>query len=339
MFTYYAICLRIAQSISASQGKGRGVKRLLGVEMGVDELRWAFLAGSVLEATGSREMPTTGVGHVVDAITRIARAHRPDHLGVAVPARLNRETGVVELIMSISSGPWKRFLLRDELMSRVGCPTSILNDGRAFGTGELLMGAAQGLRNVLFLMLHTGGVGGAYAFEGRILAGATDRMGEFGHLTVDPGGDPCPGCDGRGCLETFASGQSIVRLYRAQAGWNPSGIAEVVAAAEEGDVIAAEILAASGRAVGTAMNSLAGAMPAEAVVIGGDIAPVVLPVMGEEIKLALAERPRQTCAPSLLTSTLGNWAPAVGAALTDVMDDAGQNSAQDGGQDARQNGG
>lgn len=290
--------------------------RLLGVEMGVAELRWALLAGTGVESTGSRRTPTSGVGHVVDEVTRIVRAHRPDRVGVTVPARLNRETGVVELAVSLSSGPWVHYPLRDELASRVECPVHVLNDGRAFGLAELMMGAAKGLRYVLFLLLHQGGVGGAYAFEGRILAGATDRMGEFGHLVVEPGGEPCPDCDGRGCLETFASGQSIVRRYRARAGWSPSDVGEVIAAAAEGDGIATEVLAESGRVVGTALNSLAGVMPVEAVVVGGDIAHMVLPWMTEEIKLGLSERPRQTCAPGLRSARLGLWAPALGAALT-----------------------
>ncbi|WP_194238545.1 ROK family protein [Streptomyces spongiae] len=292
------------------------VKRLLGVEMGVDELRWALIVGDSIEQKGSTETPRAGLLHAIDAVARTTRGHRPDRLGVAVPGDLNRTTGAVGEGSMNLVGPWAGYPLRDELAYRVGCPTEILNDARAFGHGELAMGAAKGLENVLFIMLHRGGVGGAYAFEGRILASPDDRLGEFGHLTVEPGGTSCPGCGGRGCLETFASGQAIVRRFRTRSSWSPSGVTAVTDAAEDGDRIAREVLAESGHAVGVILNSLAAAFPAQAAVVGGDIASAVLPWMADEIRAVLAERPSCTFEPDLLPATLGVWGPAVGAALT-----------------------
>lgn len=292
------------------------MERLLGVEMGVDELRWALIVGGSIEAKGSAGAPRAGLLHSIDAVTRTTREHRPDRLGVAVPGDLNRTTGVVGAGSKNLVGPWAGYPLRDELAYRVGCPTEILNDARAFGHGELVLGAAKGLENVLFIMLHRGGVGGAYAFEGRILASADDRLGEFGHLTVEPGGVHCPGCGGRGCLETFASGQAIVRRFRARSSWSPSGVAAVTEAAADGDQVAEELLAESGHAVGIVLNSLAAAFPTQAAVVGGDIASAVLPWMEDAIRSRLAERPSSTFEPDLLPASLGVWAPAVGAALT-----------------------
>ena len=292
------------------------VKRSLGVEMGVDELRWALIAGGSIETKGRGRTPDAGLLHAIDAVARTAREHRADRLGVAVPGDLNRTTGVVGVGSMNLVGPWAGYPLRDELAYRVGCPTEIVNDARAFGHGELVLGAAKGLENVLFLMLHRGGVGGAYALGGQILASADDRLGEFGLLTVEPGGTPCPGCGGRGCLETFASGQAIVRRFRARASWSPSGVTAVAEAAAEGDQVALDVLAESGRAVGIILNSLAAAFPTQAAVVGGDIASAVLPWMADEIRASLAERPSSTFEPVLLPASLGLWASALGAALT-----------------------
>ncbi|MFK4105835.1 ROK family protein [Streptomyces sp. NPDC019531] len=292
------------------------VERLLGIEMGVDELRWALIVEGSIETKGSSRTPRAGLVHLIDAVTRTTREHSPDRLGVAVPGDLNRTTGVVGMGSMNLVGPWAGYPLRDELAYRVGCPTEILNDARAFGHGELVLGAAKGLENVLFIMLHRGGVGGAYAFEGRILASADDRLGEFGHLTVEPGGAHCPGCGGRGCLETFASGQAIVRRFRARSSWSPSGVTAVTEAAADGDQVAVAVLAESGHAVGIVLNSLAAAFPTQAAVVGGDIASAVLPWMEDAIRIRLAERPGSTFEPDLLPASLGVWGPAVGAALT-----------------------
>lgn len=289
--------------------------RLLGVEMGIHELRWALVVGEEIQSTGSSTTPQAGLLHAIDAVTRMVGEHRPDRLGVAVPGDLNRRTGRVGFGSKNMVGPWVGYPLRDELAYRTGCPTEILNDARAFGHGELVLGAAKGLENVLFILLHQGGVGGAYAFQGRILASADDRLGEFGHLTVEPGGDRCPGCGGRGCLETFASGQAVVRRFRARSSWSPSGVAAVAEAAAAGDQVAADVLAESGRAVGIVLNSLAAAFPTQAAVVGGDIVSDVLPWMADEISTWLAERPDSTFEPALLPASLDVWAPAAGAAL------------------------
>jgi len=292
------------------------VKRWLGVEMGVDELRWALIVGDSVEVKGSVGTPRAGLLHAIDAVARTARELRADRLGVAVPGDLNRESGLIGAGSMNLVGPWAGYPLRDELEYRVGCPTEILNDARAFGHGELGLGAAKGLENVLFLMLLRSGVGGAYAFQGRILESADDRFGEFGHITVEPDGVRCPGCGGRGCLETLASGQAIVRRFRARSSWSPSGVAAVTEAAEDGDRTAAEVLAETGRAVGIVLNSLAAAFPTQAAVVGGDIASATLPWMADAIRVRLAERPLSTSEPDLLPASLGVWASALGAALT-----------------------
>jgi glucokinase len=298
-------------------GRGRPVvERVLGVEMAIEALRWTLLVGDTTEAKGESSTPRAGLFHAVDAVTRIAREHRPDRLGVAVVGEVNRVAGRVPSGSRNLVGPWAGFPLRDELAYRVGCPTEILNDARAFGHAELAFGAAKGLENVLFILLHKAGVGGAYAFEGRILESLDDRLGEFGHVVVEPDGAFCPGCGGKGCLETFTSGQAILRRFRSRSPWSPSRVTEVVEAAADGDPVAVEVLTEGGRAMGIVLDSLAAALPAQAAVVGGEIALDVLPWMGEEIRKRLAERPQCTANPALLPAELGVWASALGAALS-----------------------
>jgi predicted NBD/HSP70 family sugar kinase len=54
-----------------------------------------------------------------------------------------------------------------------------------------------------------GGIGAGIISKGHLLTGAHGYAGELGHISVDPNGALCPGCGGRGCLETVASATTV----------------------------------------------------------------------------------------------------------------------------------
>jgi glucokinase len=64
----------------------------------------------------------------------------------------------------------------------------------------------------VLLTLGTG-IGGGIIVGGRILHGFVGMAGEFGHMTVYPGGNPC-GCGNSGCLEKHASATAITAMGR-----------------------------------------------------------------------------------------------------------------------------
>src|SRR5205823_8368848 len=95
---------------------------------------------------------------------------------------------------------------------RVGRGVILENDGDAAAVGGEGLGAARGVEDMAMLTLGTG-VGGGIVFGGRIFHGMTGMAGEFGHITVEPEGVPCP-CGNRGCLEQYASATAVVRMAR-----------------------------------------------------------------------------------------------------------------------------
>lgn len=88
-------------------------------------------------------------------------------------------------------------------------PVAITNDANAAAIGELLFGAARGMRHAIVITLGTG-LGSGFIVNGELLNGADGFAGELGHTTVDPTGRHCA-CGKRGCLETYASASGICR--------------------------------------------------------------------------------------------------------------------------------
>jgi hypothetical protein len=149
---------------------------------------------------------------------------------------------------------WRDLPLRSLLAARTGLPVGLGHDVRAGALAEAALGAARGVRDVLFVAVGAG-VAGAALVDGRLLV-AGGFAGELGHLRVDPAGEPC-GCGGRGCVETVASAAAIARRYAARTGRPVAGAAAVAARVRKGDP---DAVAVWEEAVGALAEGLAAAV-------------------------------------------------------------------------------
>jgi glucokinase len=148
---------------------------------------------------------------------------------------------------------WRDFPLRDRLSEMVDLPTFVDNDAKALALGEGWLGAAQGERNFLAMVVSTG-VGGGIVLDGRLLDGAAGNAGHIGHVVVQPGGRRCS-CGGRGCLEAEASGTAIEKTT----GGSPADAPPAV-------------VARTGQLVGRAVASVANLLDLRLAVVAGSVA-------------------------------------------------------------------
>ncbi len=88
-------------------------------------------------------------------------------------------------------------------------PSVITNDANAAAIGEMLFGAAKGMKDFIVITLGTG-LGSGIVVNGKLVYGADGFAGELGHVIVDRNGREC-GCGRKGCLETYASASGIRR--------------------------------------------------------------------------------------------------------------------------------
>jgi glucokinase len=162
-------------------------------------------------------------------------------------------TGGGATVSPLNIPAWQEFPLLDRLGELTGIPTFVDNDAKALALGEGWVGAAQGCRDYVAMVVSTG-VGGGIVLDGRLLDGADGNAGHIGHVIVEPDGHLC-GCGARGCLEAEASGTAIAAITGRPA-------------SEAGP----EVVVRAGTLVGRAVASVANLLDLRLAVVAGSVA-------------------------------------------------------------------
>jgi len=187
-------------------------------------------------------------------------------------------------------------------------------------------GAGRGSRHMFYVTIGLG-IGGALVLDGKLWKGATGFAGEFGHITIDPGGVECT-CGNVGCLETVASAPNIVRrtherLYRdgtsslSRLAINKEfTAADIAREAKGGDDFAAMMIERTGRYIGTAVAAVINLLNIERIVLGGGVMEagelILDPIIREAGRRAFQPSFEAT---QILASALGTDSVPVGAAM------------------------
>jgi glucokinase len=208
-------------------------------------------------------------------------------------------------------------------------PVSVLNDVRAATWGEWLHGAGRGYDDLVCLFIGTG-IGGGAVCGGRLLTGADNSGGEFGHIGVSLDGPRCSCCN-RGCLESLAGGWAIARQAREAIGADPPAgkgmldradkdmqrvTARVVADAfHEGDSLATQIVERVSSALESGTVSMVNAFNPRRIILGGGVIHG-LPELRNRLESHLRRNALKVAVESLevVTASLGEDAAALGAA-------------------------
>ncbi|HST72518.1 ROK family transcriptional regulator [Kocuria sp.] len=140
------------------------------------------------------------LAHLLDeALAAVAQA-RVAGVCVSVPGRLSTDR---ETVLSAPNLAWRAVPLLERLRRLPSFRGALLTAGN----DSMLAAGTEVLRRPgeSFLFLHgQTGIGGAVVLEGRIHRGEHGWAGELGHVTIEPGGQPCR-CGRRGCLEAYVS--------------------------------------------------------------------------------------------------------------------------------------
>ncbi|MEU8268811.1 ROK family protein [Sphaerisporangium sp. NPDC049002] len=165
---------------------------------------------------------------------------------------------------------WREFPILAQVAEVVpGVPSRLVGDAVAAAAGEAWRGAGRGAAAMLGIVVSTG-IGGGLVLDGVPYAGPTGNAGHIGHIVVDPGGSLCP-CGATGCVETVASGPSMVRWARDQ-GWNGPDARELSRSARDGEAVALAAFERAAGALASAIISVAAVCDLDQVVIGGGVA-------------------------------------------------------------------
>ncbi|MBA8793367.1 putative NBD/HSP70 family sugar kinase [Friedmanniella endophytica] len=270
-------------------------------------------------------------GHTVEAMGReverlISTQRLPrtriSGVGIAVPGRVDVETGVV-IDPPLLEG-WERVPLRDALTDRLGLRVLLDKDVLASAAGERWAGRVNS-RNFVFLYLGTG-LGAGLVIDDEVVRGTSSNVGEIGHITVGSGLPGCA-CGRDGCVGD-ASQPRFVVAEAIEAGLLPAGIdldnrtatedalVDLVTIAVQGDPVARAIMDRLAERLGKAAQDIVNLLDLDHVVLGGPHWPLLRPFFGEVYAEDLRRNfmNRRVHQVTVVGSALGEHAGAVGAA-------------------------
>jgi glucokinase len=275
-----------------------------GIDIGGTKIAVA-IASTDGQVVGRRSFPTDhdrsphdSMNHTLESLVNLAKERHGQlaSIGIGCAGPLDFALGHV-LTPPNMPRSWWQFPLRPFVEDKLRLPVALENDANAAALGEHLYGAGRGYSDLVYLTISTGiGVG--------IIAGdkLVHRLGEGGHLTVQPGGALCA-CGARGCMETLCSGTGIARRAREQL--QSGGISkmldmagdikEVTAktvedAAREGDVVATEVWRETIDLLAIGIGSIITLLSPQAVILGGGVGAGAGEFLLQPLRDALKER-------------------------------------------------
>ena len=200
-------------------------------------------------------------------------------IGVGAPNG-NYYTGTIEYAPNL---PWKGIIPLARMMEdKFKIPVVLTNDANAAAIGEMMYGAAQGMKDFIMITLGTG-VGSGIVANGKLVYGHDGFAGELGHTTIIPNGRLHEGTGKRGSLESYASatGVRLTTLEILEKSTEPSSLRSVPSgqidskkvyeAAIAGDAVAKEIFESTGTILGAALANFVMFSSPEAIILFGGL--------------------------------------------------------------------
>jgi glucokinase len=201
-----------------------------------------------------------------------------DGIGVGAP-NANYYRGTIEQAPNLR---WKGVVPFAELMTKkFGYPCRMTNDANAAALGEMMFGAARGMKDFIMITLGTG-VGSGIIAGGSLIYGHDGFAGELGHTIVKPGGRKHWSTGSEGSLEAYASATGIaITAKKFRAEFPDSMLNQypeeeinsktVHECAQKGDPTAIEVFRYTGQKLGEALANFVMFSSPEAILLFGGV--------------------------------------------------------------------
>ena len=242
--------------------------------------------------------------------------------GFNLTGRVNNETGYCFSYFLGEDKP-----IASVLEAELGKPVYVENDSRAMTYGEYICGTSNGVRNMLYLNVAWG-LGMGMIVDGKLSYGKSGFSGEIGHFPLLNNNCICH-CGKMGCLETGASGSAVYRILMEKLKEGRTStlsekynrgeeihMEEILAAVNEEDVLAIEVIEEIGTTLGRAIAGLINIFNPELIIIGGIISEtkeyLLLPIKSAVQKHSLNIINSDT---SIKFSKLGKKAGTIGSCM------------------------
>lgn len=233
-------------------------------------------------------------------------------IGIGAPNG-NYYNGTIEYAPNL---PWRGIVPLAKLVTkRFGLPCSLTNDANAAAVGEMIYGAAKGMKDFITITLGTG-VGSGIVANGHLIYGHDGFAGELGHTIIRPGGRKHWATKLDGSLEAYASATGIAITAREMLvqseqpsllrQYKPEHINSkiVYECAIKGDEISKEVYRFTGQILGEALANFIMFSSPEAIILFGGVIKAgdlimqptkyhmeknLLPIFQNKVKLIFSE--------------------------------------------------
>jgi glucokinase len=234
-------------------------------------------------------------------------------IGVGAPNG-NYYNGTIEYAPNLL---WRGIIPLAKLIAdKFNKPCTLTNDANAAAVGEMMYGAARGMRDFIMITLGTG-VGSGIIANGQLILGHDGFAGELGHTVIRPKGRLHPGTGMHGTLETYASATGIALTAKEmldersreksilrKISHKKIDAKAVYEAAAKGDKIAKDVFKYTGQILGEALANFVMFSSPEAIILFGGVCkagkllmdPVkkhmeknLLPIFQDKVKLLFSE--------------------------------------------------
>jgi glucokinase len=250
---------------------------------------------------------------VAPAIDQVGGSKMIHGIGIGAPNG-NYYKGTIEYAPNLK---WRGIIPFAELVTqKFDLPCALTNDANAAAVGEMMYGAAKGMKDFIMITLGTG-VGSGIVSNGTLVLGHDGFAGELGHTIIIPGGRRHWGTNMDGSLEAYCSAtgvrltalellahnpeeQSLMRKY-------PEAELDsrmVYDCAILGDRLANEVYSTTGEILGKALANFVMFSSPEAVILFGGLCKAgelllkptrkhmednLLPIFQNKVKLVFSE--------------------------------------------------
>lgn len=247
------------------------------------------------------------------AIDQVGGIQTIKGMGVGAPNG-NYYSGMIEYAPNLI---WKGVIPVSRLMTeKFGIPAALTNDANAAAVGEMMYGAAKGMKDFIMITLGTG-VGSGIVANGHLIYGHDGFAGELGHTMIIPDGRLHQGTGMHGSLESYASATGVAytaKEFLEQRPEQPTLLRDypveeinskvVYDCAKQGDAMAIEVYEFTGKILGMALANFVMFSSPEAIILFGGMTKAgdlilkptrehmeknLLPIFQNQVKLLFSE--------------------------------------------------
>lgn len=168
---------------------------------------------------------------------------------------------------------WADFPVGAHMHKRHGVAVVVENDANLAALGEHR--ARFGEYGHSITVKAGTAIGSGIIVDGRVYRGATSGAGDIGHSPVPDAGDFGCSCGNTGCLETVASGASLVRQLREGGRDTVETTADVLELVHDGDIEATTLVRSAGTHLGQVLASNVNFLNPHAVFLTGSLSASV----------------------------------------------------------------